>query len=248
MDIKRVSDENLYGKPCGLNHCSVSVLFQFFLCTWEINSFICQSLTRCPLIINPIRKWFRVQGSRWAVPLPVYWCLVLWTVRTTERTRTGYSSQIWNPWRLQSYVLSVGNACILRFLLKVAWVYNKKRTHYVNKGSGRKGESKKKKRKGERRGWNKEAGQSERQESVAPASDSSIFNDALVPSCYTTLLPPPHLLSTLSTLKHTNPASCNSISLLPLPIVYFMDPLWSIKSCCFCQPPNCPMCLSFRPC
>lgn len=32
-----------------------------------------------------------------------------------------------------------------------------------------------------------------------------------------------------------NAASCNSISLLPLPIVYFMDPLWSIKSCCFCQ-------------
>lgn len=29
MDIKRISDENLHGKPCGLNHCfsSVPILF-----------------------------------------------------------------------------------------------------------------------------------------------------------------------------------------------------------------------------
>lgn len=139
MDIKRVSDENLYGKPCGLNHCSVSVLFQFFLCTWEINSFICQSLTRCPLIINPIRKWFRVQGSRWAMPLPVYWCLVLWTVRTTERTHMGYSSQIWNTWRLQSTFCECRKACILQLLLKEAWVYDKKECIMVTQGEWEKG-------------------------------------------------------------------------------------------------------------
>ncbi len=62
---------------------------------------------------------------------------------------------------------------------------------------------KKKEKKGARREWNNEAGQLGRQESVAPASDSSIFNDASVSSCYTTLLLP-HLLSTLSTLKHTS--------------------------------------------
>lgn len=210
MDIKRISDENLYGKPCGLNHCSVSVMFQFFLCTWEINSFICQSLTWCPLIINPIRKWFRVQGFRGALLLLVYWCLVLWTVRTTGGTHTGYSSKIWNVWWLKSALfvcigvwMSVEILYIMIPVKSSTCLQEKEQLHYVNTcvcvcgGQRGKEGKKKKKRKGEKRGWNKEGGQLERQESVAPASDSSIFNDASVSSCYTTLLLP-HLLSTLS--------------------------------------------------
>lgn len=57
MDVKRVSDENLYGKPCGLNHCSVSVLFQFLFVHMK-NKFFYMSVVdvKCPLIINPIRK------------------------------------------------------------------------------------------------------------------------------------------------------------------------------------------------
>lgn len=77
-------------------------------------------------------------------------------------------------------------------------------THVCFRGSERQRKKvKKKKGKGDRREWNKEAGQLERQERVsAPASGSSIFNDASVPSSYSTLLLP-HLLSTLATLKHT---------------------------------------------
>lgn len=84
------------------------------------------------------------------------------------------------------------------------------------------------------RGLNKGERQLRKQESISPASESSPvylmmhwFHPAIPHCCC--------LTSTLHSLLRNSP-SCNSISLLPLPIVYFMDPLWSIKSCCFCQP------------
>lgn len=159
----------------------------------------------------------------------MYWCLVLWTVRTAQP----FSSQLSN---IKYTIVAHHIVCVYErvfveityTLIMVEVAYTTENCimfiHMCEQDWGI-----------EREWRNKEKEQLERQECVAPVSDCSIFNDALVSPWYTTLLLP-RFLSALSTVKHTNPASCNSIFQLPLPIVYFMDPLWSIQICCFCQP------------
>lgn len=55
---------------------------------------------------------------------------------------------------------------------------------------------------------------------LAQASDSSTFNDAPVSAVAAATTPP----NSGYIKTHSSPASRNSISPLPLPIVYFMDP------------------------
>lgn len=57
------------------------------------------------------------------------------------------------------------------------------------------------------------------------------FHPAIPHRCCLT----PSLHSLLSNTQ-TQPVVIHFFRPFPLPIVYFMDPLWSIKGCCFCQP------------
>lgn len=136
-----------------------------FLCTWEINSFICLSLTWCPLIITPIRNDLEIRVA--SLLLLLNWCLLLWTVCTTQHM--GYNSEIWITWKLHMCVPVHGNEIWFTLITLCCKKRRKKTFHWCMRAQD--WQKRVKQRKGD--SWGSKR-------AYPPLHTPSIFIDALV--------------------------------------------------------------------
>lgn len=104
-----------------------------------------------------------IQSSRFPVSSAAAGVLMFGFMNSQDYRAHPYGLQLADMKSMKAAELrsvSVGNACILQFLLKVAWVYNKKERIMLTRGVGEREKVKKKKK-----GKEREEGETKRQDS-----------------------------------------------------------------------------------